>query len=85
LIAGLQTALRLLADNNPENDEAVCGVMLGFTKSVDNFGKRGLLTLFQTSQLNQQAIALKKSLGCPIKPGPENHEPVEPKRATTIL
>jgi hypothetical protein len=52
--------------------------MLGFTKSVDNFGKRGVLTLFQTSQLNQQAIATKNSLGCPIMHIPENHEPAEP-------
>lgn len=85
LIARLQTALRLLTDNNPENDDAVCGVMLGFTKSVDNFGKRGVLTLFQTSQLNQQAIAILKSLGCPIEPGHENHEPAEPLSAKKIL
>jgi YVTN family beta-propeller protein len=69
LTGRLQAAITLLTDNNPKNDVAVCALMDSFTKIVNIYNKNGLLTLFQASQLNQQAIAIKNSLGCSVMTG----------------
>jgi YVTN family beta-propeller protein len=74
----LKNAIEFLIDNNPENDEAVCGSLDAFLAQVNSKEANKQLTLSQAADLRQQAIALKNSLGCALKPIPENHEPVEP-------
>ena len=74
----LKNAIELLIDNNPENDEAVCGSLDAFLAQVNSKEANKQLTLSQAANLRQQAIAIKNILGCALKPIPENREPVEP-------
>jgi hypothetical protein len=64
LAAPLKNALKLLIDNNPENDEAVCGRLAALLAQVNSKEANSQLTSSQAAELRQQAIAIKNSLGC---------------------
>lgn len=65
LIAPLKNAPKLLTDENPDNDEVVCGKLTAFLDEVDAKEMSGKLTEAQAVQLRQAAEAIKATLGCP--------------------
>ena len=77
LAAPLKNTIKLLIDNNPENDEAVCGRLAALLAQVNSKEANSQLTSTQAAELRQQAIAIKNSLGCKLEPIPENHEAAE--------
>ncbi len=63
-MAPLKQAVKLLNDDNTNNDNAVCGKLNAFINEVNAKEKNGKLTLAQADQLKQQANAIKFSVGC---------------------
>ena len=64
LTASLKIAIKLLTDDNPDNDKAPCRILDAFLATVHAFEAIKQLTSLQAEQLSQQAIAIKNSLGC---------------------
>jgi len=64
LTASLKIAIKLLTDDNPDNDKAPCRILDAFLATVHSFEAIKQLTSLQAEQLSQQAIAIKNSLGC---------------------
>ena len=64
LTAPLKIAIKLLTDNNLNNDKAACRILDAFLIIVHSMESNKQLTSLQAEQLSQQAIAIKNSLGC---------------------
>ncbi|MFQ5970462.1 MAG: hypothetical protein ACE5J2_08220 [Nitrososphaerales archaeon] len=64
LTAPLGNAVKLLTDDNPKNDKAVCGKLGAFINQVDAKEKSGKLTTAQAAELRNAAEGIKDSLGC---------------------
>jgi hypothetical protein len=64
LAAPLSQSVRLLTDNNLNNDVAVCGQLNAFINQVGAKMQNGQLTQEQASQLIQAAQPIKGALGC---------------------
>ena len=64
LTAPLNNAIKILTDDNPNNDKAVCGKLDAFINEVNAKEKNGSLTATQATKLRQLANAIKVSLGC---------------------
>ena len=64
LTAPLKIAVKLLTDNNHNNNKAACRILDAFLIIVHSMEANKQLTSSQAQQLSQQAIAIKNSLGC---------------------
>jgi hypothetical protein len=60
----LSAATQVLADDNPNNDKAACGMLTGFTSQLDNKVKKGLLAQAQADALAASAEQARSTLGC---------------------
>lgn len=65
LAAPLENAIKLLDDDNPKNDGAVCGKLGAVDNKIDaKEGKKNGLTSEQADALRAQLESIKTSLGC---------------------
>lgn len=64
LAAPLVQAANLLTDDNPGNDQGVCGQLTAFITRVDIQEKRGQLAPAEAAELRRSAESLKAALAC---------------------
>ena len=64
LTASLKITIKLLTDDNPNNDKVACRTLDAFLALVHSFEAIKQLTSLQAEQISQQGIAIKNSLGC---------------------
>jgi hypothetical protein len=64
----LHNVIKLLEDNNPSNDIAVCDKLSSFINQVDAKEGNRQLTTQQAEELRQQATSIQHTLGCPPPP-----------------
>jgi hypothetical protein len=60
----LHSAIKLLTDNNPSNDNDVCDKLDAFLAQVNAKEANGQLTTQQAADLRHQATAIEDNLGC---------------------
>jgi len=65
LLAPLQRAGVLLGDANPNNDGAACGELGVFVREVERLERNLQLSSVQAFDLNELAVNIMTSLGCP--------------------
>jgi len=65
LTAPLENAIKLLDDNNPKNDGAVCGKLNAVDNKIDaKGGKKNGLTSEQADALRAALESINVALGC---------------------
>jgi hypothetical protein len=64
LTGSLASAVKILTDNNPNNDKAACGILTGFAHKLDAKVKNGTLTQAQADALAALAEQARSMLGC---------------------
>jgi hypothetical protein len=64
LTGSLASAVKILTDNNPNNDKAACGILTGFKNKLDAKVKNGTLSQSQADVLMASAEQARSMLGC---------------------
>ncbi len=64
LLGPLKKITKILADSNPDNDEATCGKLTEFIDTVDEKESSGKLSPDDADELREAAQRIQNVLGC---------------------